>query len=140
MNAAINYIMNKKIIISVIVVLVIVGGFLAYRFIAPKLNVGKKNANVSTNKTIANHKKVIAQAINQNITSSKDKGVVDLVNLATSEEDATKSYALYKKAFDGLSKEYSQTKTLKYKYLMIDIKSYAARQPGYNSADFVIPK
>lgn len=87
-----------------------------------------------------NRQTIISRITPQTFTSSQTKNVVTYVKLAIAASDQKQSYDLYKKAFLNMGQAYEQTKNIKYKYVMIDLKTYLSTFPQYNSKELIIPQ
>lgn len=128
-----------------VVILLIIGLGLFWISIKQSLNLPFFQQQTSSSPTrqtenILDREVEILNVIKRTFTSSDYKNVVRLANLAASEKDNVKKYQLYKNTFQAMTKAYAETNDMRYKYAMIDLKSYLSIYPQYNEKELIIPQ
>lgn len=87
-----------------------------------------------------NYNKQLSNEIKLTFSSSKYQDIINLTDLASSEKDPDKQYQAYKQVFDKIVKAYQESKDPKFRFALIQLKSYMRALPSYNENELKIPK
>jgi len=132
-------------LLFVLIVLILgLGGYLYFQKGTFNFKQSKSPAllktTLSTPSPTLSPKAKLASTIKQTFTSKETRDVISYLNRASAEKEASKSYSLYKQTFAEMSKAYTNTKNITYKYAMIDLKTFLITYPQYKEQEFKIPK